>query len=372
MVNFSATNMSADGDSFCSEMKRVTLSYTADDDKEVRTISIIAKYMPENEAMSQMITEMRLFDVELDIYNVVIPKMSTLAYREKVGPKVYYTSAEPVPIVLLQDLSQLGYKILERQKGLGLDDSLAVIEKLAYFHAASRALHEMDSTMLIKYNEPLFVKPMVQSLIGVAYSEVIKLCESVQELNCYVHKLQSSKDRILRSVKHVHETDFKIKVLNHGDLWIHNILFRFDEDGNVHDLRFIDFQAACFTSPCLDLHYLLAGNLRLVARAKQDTIIDHYFHCLVKHLETLHIKTFPNRPDFDKDFRLMGCYGFCTSILMLAIIKAETRERSSLKSFLEDDSASGYRHHCYNNENYLKEMFHYLPFYDSMGIFEGP
>lgn len=43
------------------------------------------------------------------------------------------------------------------------------------------------------------------------------------------------------------------KVLCHGDLWINNLLFRSDVDGNVESVKIVDLQAMRYSSPVSDI-----------------------------------------------------------------------------------------------------------------------
>lgn len=159
------------------------------------------------------------------------------------APEVYYSSTKPLPILLLEDLSASNYKILERRRGLDLSQCLLAVEKLARFHAASFILYEKDSSSLIKFNKSVFGRPgLISDLLSTSYNEVIKLCEKVPELNGYVEKMKSSQERILAGIGNVHNIHSKFKVLNHGDFWINNMLFRYDQHGNEEDVLFVRYR----------------------------------------------------------------------------------------------------------------------------------
>ncbi|RXG52606.1 hypothetical protein Avbf_16429 [Armadillidium vulgare] len=67
-------------------------------------------------------------------------------------------------------------------------------------------------------------------------------------------------------------------VFAHGDCWVNNILFKYNEDDIPVDIRFVDFQNSKKASPVLDLNYFLYssinGDLRL---AERDTMIGIYY-----------------------------------------------------------------------------------------------
>lgn len=60
------------------------------------------------------------------------------------------------------------------------------------------------------------------------------------------------------------------QVMNHGDIWLNNMMFRSDEAGNTVDVKLIDFQIAFWASPAADLLYFLLSSVA------DDIKIDHF------------------------------------------------------------------------------------------------
>jgi len=77
-------------------------------------------------------------------------------------------------------------------------------------------------------------------------------------------------------------------VLNHGDDWINNMMFKLDEDGNTVDFRLLDFQMSFWGSPVADLFYFLMSSVKDDIKVLHfDEIIEHYHEMLVESLEKL-------------------------------------------------------------------------------------
>ena len=77
-------------------------------------------------------------------------------------------------------------------------------------------------------------------------------------------------------------------VLNHGDDWINNMMFKLDEDGNTVDFRLLDFQMSFWGSPVADLFYFLISSVKDDVKVVHfDEIIEYYHEQLVESLEKL-------------------------------------------------------------------------------------
>ncbi|KAK5640993.1 hypothetical protein RI129_009540 [Pyrocoelia pectoralis] len=372
ILNIVVEDLLKPGENYCSEMKRILITYNTEG-QNGRTISIVAKCTPENEYNAKFVNEMKLFDCELEIYGTVLPKFHTLDHFEQIAPQVYSCCTKPVPIILLEDLSKIDFKLVARRDGLDLEHSLLVMEKLAHLHAASVTLYEKDCDTFKRFDRIIFQETEIKDkIMRTCYDEVVEICRRVPELHKYVSKLTTPtvKDRIFNKMYRVHQNNSKFKVLNHGDCWTNNIMFRYDEAGILVDLRFVDFQGSCFASPCLDLHYYLSCSLQSDINDQKGVIIDHYFDHLLKNLGKFHAKAFPNREEFDNDFKSTCYMGFAGALLTLTVCKVTKTDNASAQSFINDDGVNSFRYHCFHNEEYIKEVMDYLPFYDKLGIFD--
>jgi hypothetical protein len=76
----------------------------------------------------------------------------------------------------------------------------------------------------------------------------------------YSWKLRAIADVMLDRVLQItRRDDDAFNALDHGNLWVNNMLFRYSDVTEV--LRFVDFQFTYFSSPAIDLQYFFSTSL---------------------------------------------------------------------------------------------------------------
>lgn len=88
------------------------------------------------------------------------------------------------------------------------------------------------------------------------------------------------------------------RILNHGDMWLNNMMFKFDEENNADEVALIDYQMSFWASPATDLLYFLLSSVADDIKVDHfDDFIDHYQEQLSESLKKLqydqHIPTLP-------------------------------------------------------------------------------
>ncbi len=97
---------------------------------------------------------------------------------------------------------------------------------------------------------------------------------------------------ISKVANHCNNTPATIKVLNHGDLWVNNFLFKYNE-GRPVDVVFVDYQMSHFTSPGLDINYFISTSpTNDIRQNKIDMLIETYYNHFSKTLKNLSDKQY--------------------------------------------------------------------------------
>lgn len=77
-------------------------------------------------------------------------------------------------------------------------------------------------------------------------------------------------------------------VMNHGDIWINNMMFKTDHDNNLLDVSMIDYQAPFWASPTNDLMYFLLSSVADDIKVEHfDDLIDFYHQQLTLALKAV-------------------------------------------------------------------------------------
>jgi aminoglycoside phosphotransferase (APT) family kinase protein len=100
------------------------------------------------------------------------------------------------------------------------------------------------------------------------------------------------------------------RVLNHGDMWINNFMFKYDE-GKLSDVQFIDFQLSFWGSPANDLLYFFITSVRDGDKLQNfDNLMEFYHRKLVSSLKKLdYQKPIPTLAELHVDLLEKGSYG---------------------------------------------------------------
>ncbi|KAJ9590336.1 hypothetical protein L9F63_027826 [Diploptera punctata] len=274
------------GDNHMGDLHRILVK-TKDED-----ISLIVKCRTEEGPTAEIQNESNMFRKEQELYKTTLPKMDQLLRNalssefQSLAPKCYYSCK---CFLVLEDLSVMGYKMDDRQKGLDLEKCLSLIQTLARFHASSIKLHELEPKSMQEFSKHVFSETNSEKKWNNWFKAMMKLfideLESwpEEQWSYYLKKIRKLEPNLLRRVEETIRTyDSDFNVLIHGDLWVNNILYRGDT------CRLVDFQFVKFTSFAIDLHLFLTSSVKMEVRLQHtDNLIQEYHRTLCKTMTAL-------------------------------------------------------------------------------------
>ncbi|XP_015126055.1 uncharacterized protein LOC107047743 [Diachasma alloeum] len=256
------------GDNYLSYLTRFTLKYICNVPKglyhevEHNVAHLIIKEEPDSNGMTlEYVRETNIFDTERLMLEEIVPKIEKLIGK-RLSPKAYYSSNEP-NIIVMEDLVSLGFQNKNRKVGLNKKQMFMILENIADFHAASVLLNEQNPGCVSR-----FASGFINSKTPVAFFTFISNgLESIgnsvrnwpgEKFVSISNKLINKSREIIQKLFIVYQCDAdELQVLNHGDLWVNNIMFKDDGNGEPQEVRFVDYQMCIWSSPAIDLLYFL-------------------------------------------------------------------------------------------------------------------
>lgn len=262
----------------------------------LESIDVIVKVLLSE---SEGLKSLSLFPRERVVYRNVLRAFEAIWVERgdksvQFAPLSFNIKTKPYEVIVLDDLQSSGYKNLKRPNGMNFQEAKIVLSKLAKFHASSvlhsKLINELEeseslllsrkSSIVMKQSDPLvagivtMLKTFGEALVGYG--------------DCWQYLAKIAKWDITKFVTAFVDVAEPMRsgfqVLNHGDLWMNNIMFNQDET----DIMLIDFQLSYLGSPAGDLLYFLISSVNDgCVVEKFDELVEFYHQELLRSLEVL-------------------------------------------------------------------------------------
>ncbi|KAG8362557.1 EcKinase 1 [Fopius arisanus] len=376
MTTKPATNK---GDNYTSDMHRSTVEFTRDEGgrKVTEKRSIIVKVAPTTEGQQKDLVEQAdLFGVEIQMMTTTLHEMQVLLPETKISGKCLYTQSKNPPLLVIEDLAPLGFRMADREAGLDLDHCILAVRGLAKFHASSIAVYEKSPECKTRYNRGIFNTdnpPEMRTFFTNGMKSLGRAVEHWPKLGTlYADKIAKVADVVYERASNCripNESDFN--VINHGDFWVNNMLFAYDDNGKVTRHIFVDFQLCVYGSPAIDLNYFLnTSPSETVLLSHRDHLIDEYLKVLTATMRRIGCKVEPPSLDELKEavYR-MEVYGMLAACTILPIVLVDKKEAQNLDEIMGQDEAS-FNNKAYENPKYKETMSRRLPKWEAMGLLD--
>ncbi|ODN06576.1 hypothetical protein Ocin01_00155 [Orchesella cincta] len=222
--------------------------------------------------------------------------------------------------------------------GLTSEETFMVLEKLAKFHAASYVYLE-KAQVLKKAKEETNKEDILTVHVFAKSDGVVDGVHTIFMNGIYFDMIDILKEKkiveegliekILKFSKDPLETILKgsrlsaekyFNVVNHGDLWVNNFLFKYDENDVTKpiDVRFIDFQQCRYSSVFDELHYFLYTSTSVQFRKENLAKCLHFYYDTFTTM--LNVLNYPLPNGFTEEAFNSGYYeflnaGFCYALM---------------------------------------------------------
>ncbi|KAH8267250.1 hypothetical protein KR026_010633 [Drosophila bipectinata] len=365
------------GDNYATIMLRVKIEVELKDGKE-KEVSYMVKLPHQLDIYKEMIKNSNIFDTERFMYNDVVPEMEEMYRKVGVditfGAKAYDLKNAQSDYVALEDLGQKGFKNANRLEGLDQAHTERVLKKLAQWHAASvvrvatKGPYPQARTMgMFNPNN----RPIMKEISKGMGEKFLKCCTSFKGNEAYIEKVVQLVDRVFDLFSKVKTTEFN--VLNHGDFWCNNVMFQYDDHGEIQEVYLIDFQFPNYGTVAQDLTNFLISSTKLEDKlSKFDHYIKVYHDNLVEHLKVLqYSKAPPSLRDIHKSLIRNGASGFAVAGGGMAAVLMEPTEDACLENFV-GNGAEGVDLHSqmFKNPRYREHIEVVLPWLLNRGALD--
>ncbi|XP_066992702.2 uncharacterized protein [Anabrus simplex] len=370
------------GENYGSLLLRVSIEYDGDDTKNNRT-SLIIKTLPLGEMMQMLLTSLGAFPRENRVYLETIPAMVNLMKRklpnntEEMFVPLAFPCERPGTLVL-EDLKERKFRMSDRRRGLDLQHILLVLRKLAKYHAASVALQREDPSKLEGYEEAFYTdqnRAMLEQLISSSHKTLASIIEEWEGFEKYGNKIREFTTKAIDSmVEMVKSSNSFLPVLNHGDCWVNNVMFKYNEvTGEVEDVVFVDLPLSRYASPALDLLYFIYSSVQSHLRsAHYQRMLMEYHFVMNDTLEALGCgeKKF-SMDQLEEEIRQKEAFGFGAACAVLSAVLVDPEDAVNLDSVTEEEFNSGqsnFMETALRGRRFREEMQVLLPLFEQKGV----
>uniref|UniRef100_A0A1Y9H2Y0 CHK kinase-like domain-containing protein n=1 Tax=Anopheles dirus TaxID=7168 RepID=A0A1Y9H2Y0_9DIPT len=369
------------GDNFVSIMYRVRVTVLVGSEDR-RTVPLIVKALPRLGLSEEMIMSLNVFPKETEMYTEILPAFEQL-YRGHgaevtFGPRCLKRCSEPTDIIVMEDLKDRQFEMVNRQTGLDLEHCHTLLRRLAQFHAASAVYYEQRGPYDAKFAEGMYTEKnramfeQFQSQHDVFMYEA--MCRWPKNGKLYAELMKHWGMDMFNALLHITKPDpTKFNVLNHGDMWCNNMMFQYDDSNKIKEITLIDFQLCMWCSPVIDLHYFIFSSVRADLRLRElDHLICYYYQHLTENLTLLQYGGVqPSLQELHSDFIERQLYGLSTIFSVLPICLMEKTEDASIDLMLDQgDAGIAFKEKMYNGPVYVEQMGTLLEYFLDTGAFD--
>ncbi|KAG5674678.1 hypothetical protein PVAND_004630 [Polypedilum vanderplanki] len=363
------------GDGFLSVLHRITINYQIED--QTKSINIVAKSDSNNEFTLEKIGP-NGYDVqnkEIKFFSQIAPEMEKIFGNGTILNVIYIDKANK--ILVFKDLKDENFQMASRMIGLNEKHMKLSLSKLAKFHAASLKMLAKNPQIFDEFDVGMFSRKIdvfnkTCLMLFTAAGDEVATWEGYE---IYAEKMKNLRKYFIENATRCFDVKKnELNVLNHGDMWTTNVMFKYDKDGNVADAIIFDFQFCHYGSIALDLNHFFFTSLNddLYNHKDIERLLQFYYYELKKILLGFDydLTEFPNLHQFIMEFYQKLFYGFVYASCIIPIMTSDDPDNNFENHHSENEKANKFRKKIMKNERFLKNFRKILPYFDQMGILD--
>ncbi|XP_055301831.1 uncharacterized protein LOC129568209 [Sitodiplosis mosellana] len=385
VINFDVKPAVGKGENYFSCIHRVNVTFISSGNNATKkgdttNISLIVKEESTDEWLVQTSAQFHIFDKETEFYREISSKINKIL--NELGEEKLFAELIGVcklkKIMILEDLSADGYRILPVKDGFNFEETKALLKRIATFHATCAVLQEEKSDIFVtfKYGHISRGADAFKDYYPLTLDAVIEIISEWPDFAVYVEKLRRLRNRIYELGCQAYDLNLNhFNTLNHDDLWGPNFMIK-TRDGSpekpFENVKLIDFQFAYWSSPTTDLFYFLNSSVNEALRPERfDELVQFYHEQLVDFLKRLNYKKrIPTWPEFQEQYYERRILGFISSCLIQPFMLNNTEEATFDIILQDNDIGLKARRGFYKGDKFQENLRKLIPFYDQLGTFD--
>lgn len=267
-------------------------------DSKSEDLHLIAKMSPPTEYQKRIFDSPYTFKKEAFMYEEIIPSYNKLEIEFGIKPdevfdilpKFYGWRLSSSPdvdfdddaVILLENLKVRGYYTGNRSQGYDLDHSKLAVRAMARFHGLGMAMKqnkpECFANIKFRAKSVEFKGDDFKDLTGM-------LLDAIREnpdTSPYYDRCDKAITGVSPEAIWAAVPSEPWSTIVHSDFWVNNIMFHRTKDGQVDDVKFVDFQNYLFFSPLRELlFYIFSSGDGNVRENHVDQLIELYYEALI-------------------------------------------------------------------------------------------
>ncbi|XP_060648424.1 uncharacterized protein LOC132786054 [Drosophila nasuta] len=382
IIKFNASRGTKPGDNYATLMLRIELEIELNDNT-TKSISYMLKLAHNSEAYQETLGQNKnnIFDLEREMFTKYVQEFkklySDVGLDVEFGAKCYKLDV-PYDHVLLEDLKAKGVRPTNRLSGLDEEHCLSLLKKLAQWHAASAVRVATIGPYPQRLLEGLFgedSKLMMSKMTDGMAKYMQNTASTFEGHEEYFDDLKAMEGHIFENVMDVGVIDpNEFNALNHGDCWISNLMFQYDQTTNkLLDAYLVDYQMCKYGNVAMDLLYFLISSPKLELKInKFDYFVKHYYDQLIKHLKLLnYTEKLPTLIDIHTQLLKYGIWGYATAGGVMTGANLEPTETATFENIFDDTTeGDAFRTLLFSGKQYKEHLKIVLPFLHNRGALQ--
>ncbi|KAG8254589.1 hypothetical protein J6590_005140 [Homalodisca vitripennis] len=345
IIKFTVKPAVAQGDNYSSLIFRSSVVYKTEESDTEHCVSLIIKAPHTKGFAAVFFSSLDVFSKEKKIYTELLPNMCK-KLNQQFYPNMFSCPVENV--LVFQDLVEEGYILAERREQLDFSHCKLVLSTLAKFHGCSMMIHRENPTLVEALGEEIIYRDdrplgqQLKSVIDLVFTIPRELLSKMDGCERYAEIL-SARTGIWESL--VEKFQFKpnrLNVLNHGDFWINNMMFKYDSSGNVTEIKLIDYAATRYSSPATDIIYFLWSSANEDVREHRlEELCDIYLVNLNSVLEHLGYERRMSKTELTNELRFFSDWALSLICQFLPIVLTDPLDAINVEDFSLKDIEEG-------------------------------